>query len=186
MNARPAIDYLVIGGGFYGCSLALFLRSVSRRVVLVEAAGELLTRASRVNQARVHTGFHYPRSAMTAVKSMVLHRRFAADFPDAVDANFQMLYAIARRRSRISAKRFYRMLARRSRRRIRRRRRCSIRRRSKPPSHAPNLPSTTPCCVTTWLGSSTLWRSICGSTPRCRRWKSATMTSSFAFPPAAS
>ncbi|MCG6206877.1 FAD-binding oxidoreductase [Rhodopseudomonas sp. HC1] len=111
MSATPPIDYLVIGGGFYGCSLALFLRSISSRVVLVEAAGELLTRASRVNQARVHTGFHYPRSAMTAVKSMVLHRRFAADFPDAIDSDFQMLYAIARRRSKISAKRFYRMFS---------------------------------------------------------------------------
>jgi len=103
------VDYLVIGGGFYGCALALFLRSLSPRVMLVEAGGELLGRASRVNQARVHTGFHYPRSALTAVKSMVLHRRFAEDFPEAVVDNFQMLYAIARRGSKVSAKRFHRM-----------------------------------------------------------------------------
>ena len=103
------IDYLVIGGGFYGCALAAFLRSVSAKVMLVEAAPELLTRASRVNQARVHTGFHYPRSALTAVKSMVLHQRFAADFPDAVVDDFTMLYAVARQRTKVSAKRFHRM-----------------------------------------------------------------------------
>lgn len=102
-------DFLVIGGGFYGCSLALFLRSLSDRVTLLEAGERLMDRASRVNQARVHTGFHYPRSALTAVKSMVLHRRFARDFPEAVVDDFQMLYAIARRRSKVSAKRFYRM-----------------------------------------------------------------------------
>lgn len=102
-------DYLVIGGGFYGCALALFLRSLSHRVMVVEAGETLLGRASRVNQARVHTGFHYPRSALTAVKSMVLHRRFAEDFPEAVVDNFQMLYAIARRGSKVSAKRFHRM-----------------------------------------------------------------------------
>jgi glycine/D-amino acid oxidase-like deaminating enzyme len=102
-------DYIVIGGGFYGCCLALYLRSISSRVLLVEAGERLMDRASRVNQARVHTGFHYPRSAATAVKSMLLHRRFLADFPDAVVGDFQMLYAIARRRSKVTAKKFHRM-----------------------------------------------------------------------------
>lgn len=102
------VDYVVIGGGFYGCCLALMLRSISRSVVVVEAADRLLSRASRVNQARVHTGFHYPRSALTAVKSMVLRQKFAKHFPDAVVANFQMLYAIASQRSKVSAKRFLR------------------------------------------------------------------------------
>jgi len=103
------VDYLIVGGGFYGCCLALYLRSISERVLLVEAGDTLLDRASRVNQARVHTGFHYPRSALTAVKSMLLYRRFMADFPDAVVDDFQMLYAIARRRSKVSSKRFFRM-----------------------------------------------------------------------------
>ncbi len=107
MTAR--VDYLIVGGGFYGCCLALYLRSVSDRILLVEAGDTLLDRASRVNQARVHTGFHYPRSALTAVKSMLLHRRFMADFPEAVVDDFQMLYAVARRRSKVSAKRFFRM-----------------------------------------------------------------------------
>jgi glycine/D-amino acid oxidase-like deaminating enzyme len=102
-------DYLVVGGGFYGCCLALFLRSISERVTLVEAGPRLMERASRVNQARVHTGFHYPRNVLTAAKSLVLHSRFAADFPDAVIDDFQMLYAIARHRSRVGAKRFLRM-----------------------------------------------------------------------------
>ena len=103
------VDYLIIGGGFYGCCLALYLRSISDRVLVVEAADRLMTRASRVNQARIHTGFHYPRSALTAVKSMVFHQRFMQDFPEAVIDDFQMLYAIARRRSKVSANRFHRM-----------------------------------------------------------------------------
>ena len=102
-------DFVIIGGGFYGCCLALYLRSISDRVTLLEAGPVLLDRASRVNQARIHTGFHYPRSALTAVKSMMLHRRFARDFPDAVVDDFQMLYAVARRRSKVSGKRFLRM-----------------------------------------------------------------------------
>lgn len=108
MSTR-GVDYLVIGGGFYGCCLALFLRSISSRVLLVEAADVLMNRASRVNQARIHTGFHYPRSALTAVKSLLLHQRFRQDFPEAVVDDFQMLYAIAKSRSKVSAKRFFRM-----------------------------------------------------------------------------
>lgn len=108
-QSRKDVDYLIIGGGFYGCCLALYLRSISDRVLVVEAADRLMTRASRVNQARIHTGFHYPRSALTAVKSMILHQRFMHDFPEAVIDDFQMLYAIARRRSKVSANRFHRM-----------------------------------------------------------------------------
>lgn len=102
-------DFLIAGGGFYGCALALFLRSLSKNVTLVEAEPVLLNRASRINQARIHTGFHYPRSPLTAVKSMVLHRRFVRDFAEAVVDDFQMIYAIARNRSKVSAKRFYAM-----------------------------------------------------------------------------
>jgi len=108
-QARTDYDYIIIGGGFYGCCLALYLRSISRRVLLVEASHSLMSRASRVNQARVHTGFHYPRSAVTAVKSMLLHQRFIKDFPEAVVDDFEMIYAIARRRSKVTAKKFYRM-----------------------------------------------------------------------------
>ncbi len=108
MSSRK-LDYIVVGGGFYGCCLALYLRSISASVLVVEASDTLLYRASRVNQARIHTGFHYPRSALTAVKSMLLHRRFMDDFGDAVVDDFQMLYAVARKRSKVSSKRFFRM-----------------------------------------------------------------------------
>lgn len=103
------VDYLVIGGGFYGCCLGLFLRSLSQKVTVVEAGADIMERASRVNQARVHTGFHYPRSVLTAAKSMALHQRFAEDFPQAVKTDFRMLYAIARYHSKVSAARFSRM-----------------------------------------------------------------------------
>jgi len=107
--ARPDYDFVVVGGGFYGCCVALMLRSISDKVLILEAGDALLERASRINQARIHTGFHYPRSFVTALRSMVLHRRFAEDFPSAVVNDFAMLYAIARRRSKVSARRFLRM-----------------------------------------------------------------------------
>ena len=102
-------DVVIIGGGFYGCCLALFLRSVTPRLLVVEAGTGLLERASRVNQARIHTGFHYPRSFTTAMRSRALQERFTRDFKHAVVDDFDMLYAIAAYRSKVSASRFARM-----------------------------------------------------------------------------
>lgn len=107
--AASDYDAVVVGGGFYGCCLALFLRSVAPRVLLIEAGDQLMERASRVNQARVHTGFHYPRSMVTALRSKVLQERFVRDFEAAIVSDFDMLYAIAARRSKVTASRFARM-----------------------------------------------------------------------------
>ena len=108
MTSRD-VDIAVVGGGFFGCALALFLRSVSDRVQVIEAESGPLERASRVNQARVHTGFHYPRSFVTALRSRLLQARFVRDFPDAIVSDFSMIYAIAARRSKVSSSRFLRM-----------------------------------------------------------------------------
>lgn len=106
MSVNNDADVIVIGGGFYGACLALFLRSVAKRVVILEAGDDLLTRASFVNQARIHTGFHYPRNFATARRSLAHHEKFARDFPAAVVDDFQMLYAIARYGTKVTAKRF--------------------------------------------------------------------------------
>ncbi|MCI5045887.1 MAG: FAD-binding oxidoreductase [Aquisalinus sp.] len=101
-------DFLIVGGGFYGCCLALLLRSLSQKVIILEQGDALMERASRVNQARIHAGFHYPRSFVTALRSKMLYQRFANDFPDAVVDDFQMVYAIARRKSEVTGQRFLR------------------------------------------------------------------------------
>ena len=102
-------EIVIVGGGFYGCCIALYMRSVTDRIILIEAGHDLLTRASLVNQARVHTGFHYPRSLVTATRSLSLYKRFIDDFRPAVEDNFKMLYAIARTGSKVSARRFLAM-----------------------------------------------------------------------------
>jgi hypothetical protein len=57
----------------------------------------------------VHFGFHYPRSFVTALRSCDLSASFVRDFKDAVVDDFEMLYAIARRQSKVSTARFFRM-----------------------------------------------------------------------------
>jgi glycine/D-amino acid oxidase-like deaminating enzyme len=99
-------DAIVIGGGFYGARLALSLRGTGRRVVLVERESTLLARASLVNQARVHGGYHYPRSILTSLRSRRNYARFVAEYRDCVFDRFVHYYAIARAPSKVTASQF--------------------------------------------------------------------------------
>lgn len=103
-------DAVVIGGGFYGVAIAGYLakRRGFRRVALVEANPGLCTRASYANQARVHNGYHYPRSFTTAYRSRVNFPGFLAAWPDAIVRDFTAIYAIARHNSKTTAYQFAR------------------------------------------------------------------------------
>lgn len=103
-------DAAVIGGGFYGTFIATYLveRRGFRRVTLIERENELLQRASFANQARVHSGYHYPRSFTTAYRSRINLPRFAKDFPDVVRCDFTKVYAIARTNSKVTVGQFMR------------------------------------------------------------------------------
>jgi glycine/D-amino acid oxidase-like deaminating enzyme len=96
------LDTVVIGGGFFGCTLACHLARRGR-VLLLEQGAELLGRASFANQARVHHGYHYPRSLRTALSCSVNYARFLRDYADCAAGGFRHLYAIARRFSKVSA-----------------------------------------------------------------------------------
>lgn len=103
-------DAITIGGGFYGAAIAIYLKTQRgfSNVLLVERESDLLLRASYNNQARVHNGYHYPRSFTTAFRSRVNLPRFVQDYPQVVKRDFTKLYAIARRNSKVTAKQFAR------------------------------------------------------------------------------
>lgn len=102
---------MVIGGGFYGCAIALHLRTRGlSKVGIVERASGLLTRASYANQARIHNGYHYPRSFVTAYRSHCSFQRFCEDYPFAVYSDFVQLYAISKVRSATTPRQYTRFL----------------------------------------------------------------------------
>jgi len=100
-------DCIVIGGGFFGSTLGLFLQEYFDNVVVLEKEDDIMQRASYVNQARVHMGYHYPRSLVTAFRSLANFPRFVADFRKAIKDDFDKYYAIAKVGSKVNSKQFY-------------------------------------------------------------------------------
>ena len=89
-------DVVVVGGGFYGSSLAAQAARSGARVLLLEARADLLGGASYFNQARVHGGYHYPRSLRTAGRSQASYEAFMARYSGCVVDDFLCIYAVAR------------------------------------------------------------------------------------------
>jgi glycine/D-amino acid oxidase-like deaminating enzyme len=103
---RSECDAVVVGGGFFGCMTALELRRRCRHVVLLEQGEDLLLRASYHNQARVHHGYHYPRSLRTALRSRLNFPRFVEQFAFCIEQSFDKYYAVARQFSKVTARQF--------------------------------------------------------------------------------
>ena len=89
-------DVLVVGGGIFGCYAALYLAGQGRKVCLIEREQELFRKASLVNQARLHGGYHYPRSFATAAMSDEHKERFTSEHRAFIHTTFDKYYAIDR------------------------------------------------------------------------------------------
>lgn len=101
-------DVIIIGGGFYGCMIALYYHRLGKKVLIIEKEANLMLKASFNNQARVHNGYHYPRALMTAINSHKNYARFIKEFSDSVKNSFIMTYVIAKG-SKTNAKDFERI-----------------------------------------------------------------------------
>lgn len=100
-------DVAIIGGGFFGCSLALHLKTATNKVLVLEKEDALMSRASYNNQARAHGGYHYSRSLLTALRSRVNLADFVSEYGETIDDSFEKYYAISRTFSKVSARHFY-------------------------------------------------------------------------------
>lgn len=99
---------VVIGAGFYGIILALYLSKIKKipKIVLLEKNEKPFGHASFWNQIRIHNGYHYPRSFTTACRSHSSFRKFISDFNDCIDTSIDSYYGIARYGSKTSTSRF--------------------------------------------------------------------------------
>lgn len=101
-------DYVIIGAGIYGLYAArtILRKDASKKVLVVEVEAEGFARGSYINQARLHNGYHYPRSYSTAAKSAKYFDRFYQEFKDEVNDGFEKIYAIASRYSWANSQQF--------------------------------------------------------------------------------
>lgn len=99
-------DRIIIGAGLYGLYAALKCGQRGEHVLVLEYDSCAFERATYINQARVHMGYHYPRSLSTAMKSAGYYRRFHEDFSFAIHDKFTQIYATSARFSWTDASEF--------------------------------------------------------------------------------
>ena len=88
-------DKIIIGAGLYGLYAALFCAKRGESALVLECDEAPFKRATYVNQARVHMGYHYPRSVSTAVKSRGYYDRFVSDYGFCINSAFDKIYAVS-------------------------------------------------------------------------------------------
>lgn len=101
-------DYTIIGGGIFGVYAAIHLAAKGAKICLVEKEKQLFGKASTVNQARIHSGYHYPRSIATARLSEDNKARFIKDHEPFINKAFSHFYAIDKYSSVTDAAQFER------------------------------------------------------------------------------
>ncbi len=99
-------DKIIIGAGLYGLYAAKFCSDRGEKVLVLEYDDAPFQRATYINQARVHMGYHYPRSLTTAVKSAGYFRRFVEDFGFCIHDKFDQIYATSDKFSWTNARQF--------------------------------------------------------------------------------
>jgi hypothetical protein len=99
-------DKIIVGAGIYGLYAAEFCGRLGQKVLVIECDPSPFGRATYVNQARVHLGYHYPRSASTALKSRKYYDRFVSDFGFCIKKDFLKIYATSARQSWTNAQQF--------------------------------------------------------------------------------
>jgi hypothetical protein len=101
-----SVSIAVVGAGIFGVASAVRLAERDHPVTLFEAAGDILSGASGINQYRLHRGYHYPRSIETAIASRDSEASFRAAYGAAIIDNPEHYYAVAGRDSLTSGEAF--------------------------------------------------------------------------------
>ncbi|MCJ7806815.1 MAG: FAD-binding oxidoreductase, partial [Clostridia bacterium] len=99
-------DKIIIGAGLYGLYCARICAEKGDRVLVLEYDYKPFTRATSINQARIHMGYHYPRSYSTAVKAAGYFERFSKEFSSCINETFEKIYAVSSNFSWTNAEQF--------------------------------------------------------------------------------
>lgn len=99
-------DKIIIGAGLYGVYSAWYCAKKGENILVLECDSAPFKRATYINQARVHQGYHYPRSISTAVKSAGYFEKFNKDYEFCINSEFNKVYATSAEYSWTSGSQF--------------------------------------------------------------------------------
>lgn len=91
----------VLGGGYYGCHIALQLLKNGFEVEVHEKQNRLFSGASGNNPGRLHLGFHYPRSKLTRAACQLHNEQFMREYGNFTRGIPVNIYAVAKNESMV-------------------------------------------------------------------------------------
>jgi hypothetical protein len=97
MSKLPRVG--IIGGGIFGLSCAIHLDKLYD-VTVFEQSGQVLSGATYANHNRHHYGFHYPRSAKTAIQCLQSSSEFEEIYSDSIVWDFNNYYCVSKNNSK--------------------------------------------------------------------------------------
>ncbi|KAI4211039.1 MAG: hypothetical protein LQ351_006159 [Letrouitia transgressa] len=89
----PVLRIGVVGGGWYGCHLALDLSKDGHEVEIFEKRPDIFQGVSGNFGIRLHKGPHYPRSKYTRESCHLAFEKFCDVYPDLIVPHEQAIYA---------------------------------------------------------------------------------------------
>ncbi len=106
MSARIA----VAGAGIYGATIAIRLAEQGHNIRLFDPLG-ILHATTVINQFRIHSGYHYPRSPETITETLEARAEFTEAYAPAIVRNSRHYYAIPREGSQTPPDLFEKVMA---------------------------------------------------------------------------
>ena len=104
-RAKKKPRVAVIGGGIFGCNIALELGEFGS-VTLFERNAELMAEGTYITQYRHHHGYHYPRSDETVIEVQNTRADFEEIFDEAIMYTYPTYYGLAKEGSYVNAEEF--------------------------------------------------------------------------------
>lgn len=78
-------NVIVVGSGWYGCHIALLLKSKVYNVMIIEKNNEIFNNSSFYNQNRLHLGYHYSRDYATRSLCKKYFDKFYEQYNNIID-----------------------------------------------------------------------------------------------------
>ncbi len=88
------MNIYIIGSGWYGCHIALYLVQAGHNVTLLERNSDIFQGTSGQFGIRLHSGPHYPRSAATRESCRRGGAEFKQHYPELVVPHQYSIYAL--------------------------------------------------------------------------------------------